>query len=345
MKLFGFLFLSLFAFSVFAEEQSFVESLKVTPYLRLKDTNNFTNNTNGMEFDSSGITLEKNVTPNLFMLFNPEFQRKSAIEGVSSGTANDTLNFFVNEAYFSVNDLTSTYGNYGIKLTAGIYANPNYKMEQYYQPFRFIYKALEDRILANGKRDLGVMISKNFFDDMLRTSISYITGVGSNGEFSVNANNDNINSGGSRLNATLFPFKNAGDALKELSLGFNLKSIFMSAARSHYSFLLGYKYDKFASSLEYLKSYSASAIKYVNAVSFSTSYEIASYFQPMFRWDYTDMANTAGKRSPDHLIILGANTKWFDGKLQAALTYDQEYNPSSKATIAKRLMISTQYKY
>jgi hypothetical protein len=345
MKFVGFLFLSLFAFSVFAQEQSFVESIKVTPYLRVKEINDFTSRSSGIEFDTSGIVVEKNVTPNLFVLVNPEFQRKSAIEGVSSGTVNDTLNFFVNEAYFSVNDITSTYGDYGLKLTAGIYANPNYKMEQYYQPFRFIYKGLEDRLLSNGKRDLGVMMSKNFFGDMLRTSISYITGVSANGEFSVNANNDNINAGASRLNVTLFPFRNAGDALKELSIGLNLKSVFMSVARSHYSFLLGYKYDKFASTLEYLKSYSTSATKYVNAASFSASYEVVSYFQPLFRWDYSDMSNTTGKRTPNNFIVLGANTKWFDGKLQAALTYDQEYNPSSKATTAKRLMIATQYRY
>ncbi|MEI6079449.1 MAG: hypothetical protein WCQ53_02260 [bacterium] len=352
MRVFSLFCLSLFAFSIYAEgqpavaeEQSFMESLKVKPYLRVKETNDFTARKNSVEFDSSGIVIEKNVTSNLSVLFNPEFGRQSSVQGTAITTGNDYLGFFVNEAYFTINDLTKTYGDYGIKLTVGAYANPNYKMEQYYQPFRFVYKALEDKLLTNGKRDLGAMISKNFFEDRVRTSISYITGVSSDGEFSANAGNDNINSGASRLNVTVFPFKGMGDAVKDLSLGLNLKSVLMSVARSWYSVLLGYKYDKFTTSLEYLKSYSTNASTYVGGSSFFAAYEILSYFQPIVRWDYTDMSATTGKRTRDDLVVMGVNTKWFDGKLQAALTYDQEYNATTKGNIAKRLMVSTQYSY
>ncbi|MCX6111693.1 MAG: hypothetical protein NTY22_00160 [Proteobacteria bacterium] len=348
MKFLGLLFLSLFAFSGYSQDtqdQSFVESLKVKPYLRVRETNDSVSRKNSLEFDSSGIVIEKTVTPNLSVLFNPEFQRQSAIQGVSTGTSNDYLGFFVNEAYFTINDLTRTSGDLGIKLTAGVYANPNYKMETYYQPFRFIYKPLEDKILANGKRDLGVMVSKNFFDDAVKTNIAYVTGVSSNGEFSVNPNNDNINAGAVRLDVTVFPFKNVNAALKDLSLGLNWKAVLMSISRSWYSLLLGYKYDKLSTSLEYLKSYSTNAATYISGASFFASYEICSMFQPIVRWDYTDTSATTGKRTPDHLVVMGANTKWFDGKLQAALTYDQEYIPSTKATIAKRIMLSTQYSY
>jgi len=327
------------------QDQSFVESLKVKPYLRVRDTNDSVTKKNSMEFDSSGIVIEKIVSPNLSVLFNPEFQRQTAIQGTSIGTSNDYLGFFVNEAYFTINDLTRTNGDLGIKLTAGAYANPNYKMETYYQPFRFIYKPFEDKILSNGKRDLGVMISKNFFGDAIRSSVSYITGESSNGEFSINSNNDNVNAGAMRLNLTVFPFREANDALKELSIGLNLKSVLMSVSRSWYSLLLGYKYDKFSTSLEYLKSYSTNAASYISGASFFASYEICSMLQPLVRWDYTDTSATSGKRTPDHLIVMGLNSKWFDGKLQAAVTYDQDYNPSTMVALAKRFMISTQYSY
>ena len=36
------------------------------------------------------------------------------------------------------------------------------------------------------------------------------------------------------------------------------------------------------------------------------------------------------------------NTKWFEDKLQAAVTYDQTYCPDVMVTAAKRFMISTQ---
>ncbi len=348
MKFFSLLFLSLFAISGYSQDtqdQSFLESIKVKPYLRIKDTNDSVSRKNTLEFDSSGIVIEKIVSPNLSVLFNPEFQRQSALQGTSTGASNDYLGFFVNEAYFTVNDLTRNNGDLGIKLTAGAYANPNYKMETYYQPFRFIYKPLEDKILSNGKRDLGVMISKNFFGDAIRSSVSYITGESSNGEFSINSNNDNVNAGAMRFNLTVFPFREANEALKELSIGLNLKSVLMSVSRSWYSLLLGYKYDKFSTSLEYLKSYSTNAASYISGASFFTTYEFCSLIQPIFRWDYTDTSATTGKRTPDHLIVMGANTKWFDGKLQAALTYDQEFNPSTNVNLAKRIMISTQYSY
>jgi hypothetical protein len=350
MKFLSFALLTLFSFSVFAQDQAAqtpqqapTESLKITPYLRLKMVNDSVARKNSIDFDTSGITIEKKFGENFSVLVNPEFKRGTALFGAAS--TNDSLDFFLNQGYFTINDLTRSYGDYGLKLTAGLYQNPNYNVEQYYQPYRFIYKGLEDRILTNGKLDLGVMLSKNFFEDVLRVYLSYITGVSNVGEFFVDPSNDNINAGGSRLNVSVFPFLKMGDALKELSLNFNLKALGRANARSWYSFLLGYKYDRLATSLEYLKSYSSNASTYVGAASFGASYDVYGPLQAIARWDYTDLSATTGKRTHDDLYLIGANTKWFSGKLQAALTYDQDYNPSTHKAVAKRVMIATQCKF
>jgi hypothetical protein len=323
------------------------DSLKITPYIRMRSTSNFTNRQTVMDMDSSGIIFEKKVGDNFTAVFVPEFNRRSSVSPLTSTTTtnytNDTLDAYINELYLEVKDISRSYGDYGISLKLGQYEAPFYRLEQSYQPFRFIYKPLEDKLLTNGRLDLGLMLGKSLFDDSLKIYLSYITGASKNGELFPSTNNDSINAGASRFMINFSPFKTMGNAaLKDLSLTFNLKAYGRVNAKSYYNFLLGYKYDRFAASLEYLKTYSTDIAKFLSAVSFSTSYDIYGPFQGLFRWDYSD---TGTKRTADHLIVAGVNTKWLEGKWQVAFTFDNERNPSTSTTIANRFMISSQYKY
>jgi hypothetical protein len=184
------------------------------------------------------------------------------------------------------------------------------------------------------------MFTQSFLDEAINVSLGYITGVSYVGEFTPAVENDNINAGGAHLVVTFFPFKNFEEGLKELSFTLNLKSVFRGTARSNYNLLIGYKRDKFATSLEILKTYSSVRATDIQAVSFGASYDVWGPLQALARWDYSD--NKSAVNVHDHLFVLGMNTKWFDSKLQAALTYDQDYDPSAKTTIAKRIMIATQ---
>lgn len=334
-KFFAILFVVAFSAPVFAQND-----LKVSPFLRMKMVDTTTTKTNSIDFDLSGVQISKKFSDNFSVTVTPGFFRESLYGTGHAVANNDSLNFSLIEGYMSIRDITNTCGDCGLGLVAGQYESMFYKMEQYYQPFRFIYKPLDSKLMINNYTDLGVMFTKSFMDEAINLSLGYITGVSYVGEFTPAVENDNINAGGAHFVATFFPFKGFGEGLKELSLTFNLKSVFRGTARSNYNFLLGYKYDKFATSLEFLKTYSSVRLTDISAVSFGASYEVWGPFQALFRWDYSDDKSAVNVH--DHLFVLGVNTKWFDSKLQAALTYDQEYNPSSKTTVAKRIMLATQ---
>lgn len=326
-KFFAILFVVAFAAPAFAQDD-----VKINPFLRMKMVDNTMAKTNSVDFDLSGVQISKKFSDNLSVTVTPGFSRGSIYDPTA---VNNDLTFALIEGFFAINDITKGYGDYGISLTAGQYENPFYKMEQYYQPFRFIYKPIDSKLMANEYVDLGVMMAKSFFDSALNVSFAYVSGL------NYFAAPETVNNaGGARLVATFLPFKNFGEGLKELSLTFNLKTIFRNTARSNYNFLLGYKYAGFAASLEYLKTYSSVRFTDIQAMSFGASYDVWGPLQAIARWDYSDDKSAAAQF--DHLFLLGMNTKWYEGKLQAALTYDQEYDPQTKTNIAKRIMIATQ---
>lgn len=326
-KFFAVLFVVAFAAPVFAQDD-----VKINPFLRLKMVDNTMAKTNALDFDLSGVQISKKFSDNLSVTVTPGISRGSLY---SRATVNNDLHFSLIEGYFSIRDLTNTCCDCGLGLIAGQYESPFYKMEQYYQPFRFIYSPLDSKLMLSEYVDLGVMMTKSFLDDAINLSLGYVAG------FNYFAAPELVtNAGGAHLVATFFPFKNFGEGLKELSLTFNLKSIFRNTARSNYNFLLGYKYDKFATSLEYLKTYSSVRATDIQALSFGASYDVWGPIQALARWDYSD--DKSALNQFDHLFLVGMNTKWFDSKLQAAITYDQEYDPKAKTNVAKRIMLATQ---
>lgn len=337
-----FVLLALVAFLAPAFANAEDDGLKVSPFLRFKLVNDSVANQTYHDFDLSGIEISKKVTDNLSVKVTPGFFRKS-LYGVGQAAGTDNLDFVLVEGYFSIGDLTKGYGDQGINLMAGQYEQPFYTMEEYYQPFRFIYRPIDYKLMENEYVDLGVMASKSFFDNAINLYLGYLSGVSWMGEYTVSPNNDNINAGGVRLVASFFPFKKFCDCWKDLSLTFNLKSIARTDARSNYNFLLGYKYERLSTSLEYLKTYSTVKATDIQATSFGISYDVWGPFQALGRWDYSD--NKSAANQYDHLFLIGMNTKWFDGKLQAAVTYDQDYDPKAKVALAKRVMVATQFHY
>jgi hypothetical protein len=316
------------------------DDLKVSPFLRLKMTSDFVSDQTGHDFEISGVKIEKDVTDNLAVAVTPGFLRASALSGTT--TANNTLDFFLVEGYFKINDLTSTYGDYGLALTAGQYIAPFHKMEQYYQPYMFVMRPIDFRMMPNNYGELGVMLSQSFFDDMIMANLAYSSGAGI-----WNPTMIIPNTGALILTATFFPFKTMDEVINELSLTVNVKSVLRATERSNYNFLLGYKYAWLATSLEFLKTYSSDRLNDISALSFGLSADVYGPFQAMARWDYSDdnaLAPVTGSRY-DHDFLVGINTKWFDDKLQAAVTYDQSYDPQAKTTKAKRIMLATQFCY
>lgn len=323
-KLFAIVFAVAFTAPAFAQS----DTLKVDTFLRYKMTTDFVSDLTYHDFDLSGVRIAKEFGDNFSAVITPGFN-------FYQRTANERINFGLIEAYFKINDLTSTYGDYGITLVAGQYESPFYTMEQYYQPYRFIYRPIDYKLMDDEYVDLGAMVGVKMFDEAISVSLGYISGR------SWLVNLDNY--GGTRLVATFFPFKNFGEALEELSLTFNLKSVFDTRQRSNYNFLLGYKYGCFATSLEYLKTYSSDKATDIQAMSFGASYDVWGPLQALARWDYSDAVDATITGSQyQHLFLLGVNTKWFDNALQAAVTYDQAYNPQAKTTMAKRIMVATQ---
>jgi len=321
------------------------DDLQINPFLRMKMVDETMSKTNSVDFDLSGVQISKKFGDNFSVTVTPGFYRESLYgnghpQGGVAPQVNDSLNFALIEGYFSIRDLTKTYGDYGLNLVVGQYESPFYKMEEYYQPFRFIYRPLDYKLMTNNYVDLGAMFAMSFWKEAINVSLGYISGTSFVGEFTPAIENDNVNAGGTHLVATIFPFKSYDEGLKDLSLTFNLKSVFRSQARSNYNFLLGYKYDKFSTSLEYLKTYSSVRLTDIQAVSFGASYDVWGPWQALARWDYSD--NKSAVSVHDHLFLIGVNSKWFDNKLQAALTYDQDYDPSAKRSVAKRIMLATQ---
>jgi hypothetical protein len=328
-KFFAILFVVAFSAPVFAQDD-----VKIDPFLRLKMVDDTTTKTNAIDLDLSGIQISKKFSDNLSMTVTPGVYRGSIYN--MNPAANANLSFALVEGFFAINDISKGYGDYGLGLVAGQYESPFYKMEQYYQPFRFIYSPLDSKLMSSEYVDLGLMMTKSFLENAINLSLGYVSGL----NYFTDPSDGAVNAGGAHLVANFAPFKKFGEGLKDLSLTFNLKSVFRATARSNYNFLLGYKYEKFATSLEYLKSYSSVRATDIQAVSFGASYDVWGPIQALARWDYSDDKSAVDQH--DHLFLLGMNTKWFDSKLQTALTYDQEYDPSAKTTIAKRIMVATQ---
>jgi len=312
--------------------------VKINPFLRMKMVDNDVSKTNNVYTDLSGIQFSKKFGDNLSVTVTPGFTGANFTgEAPSLG---GTMNFELIEGFFAINDITKGYGNYGIDFVAGQYESVFYKMEQNYQPFRFIYMPIDSKLMSEEYVDLGAMVGKSFANGIVNVSLGFVSGR--NYLSGVDADNS-----GARVVATVSPFKNAGAEFKELSLTMNVKSVFRATDTSNYNFLVGYKYDKFASSFEYLGTYNNdNGVNGKKALSFGASYEVWGPLQALVRWDYLrpvpDAVKAALITHREHLVLLGMNTKWFDDKLQAALTYDQTYDTTAKAATNKRLMIATQ---
>ena len=313
------------------------EDLKVSPFLRLKMVSEFVADQTALDFEISGVKIEKDVTDNLAVAVTPGFTG-TLFDGTARAAG--ALNFFLVEGYFQINDLTKDYGDYGLALTAGQYITPFYKMEQYYQPYMFVMRPLDFRMMPNNFGELGVMLSQSYFDDMIFANLAYSTGAGIWNPIIT------PNTGAFLLTATFFPFKTMDEVINELSLTVNVKSVLRADQRSNYNFLLGYKYAWFATSLEFLKTYGSDRATDISALSFGASADVYGPFQAMVRWDYSDATDTTitGSRY-DHDFLVGVNTMWFDDTLQAAITYDQSYDPQAKTTKAKRIMLAAQFSY
>lgn len=333
--------LAVFAVVAVSASAFAADDFTVNPFLRFKMQSEFVNDQTSMDFDLSGITIEKKFGDNFSAVVTPGFMRKNAITGAAA-VANNTVDFVLVNGFFKINDLTKEYGDYGIALTVGQYESPMYFAEQAYQPFRFVMQPLDSRLMPANYVELGAMVSKNFFENALMVSLMYSSGRGMWNGYN-NPADALGNAGASVLTTTIAPFKNFDvEALKELALTFNWKAVARASERSNYNFLLGYKYAGFATSLEYLGTYSSNNdVNKIMALSFGASYDVWENLQPMVRWDYADSKDITLARY-EHIFLVGLNTKWFEDKLQAAITYDQDYLPDTKTTAAKRFMISTQ---
>ena len=231
------------------------DDLSVNPFIRFKMMSDFVApKTTSHDFDLSGVTIEKKFGENFLAVVTPGFARKSAFSGVAAAT-NNTVDFLLVQGYFKINDLTRTYGDYGVALTVGQYESPMYLVEQSFQPFRFVMSPLDSRLLAANYVELGAMVSKSFFEDALMTSVMYSSGRGMFNGFN-NPVDALGNAGATVLTATAVPFKTFdNDAVKDISVTVNWKAAARTSVRSNYNLLLGYKYAGFASSLEYLATY------------------------------------------------------------------------------------------
>ena len=334
--------LVIFSASCFAQA---AKDFDLKSVIRFRLESDFVPKTTRMDFDFTYFQLTKNFGENFSAVFAPGIVR-SALSVNTTAIKNDTLNFALYAAFFKINDVTKSNGDYGVSIVGGQYFSPFYTTEQYYQPFKFIEKPLDFRLFPNTITPLGVMVSKNFFDNVLRTTLAYVSGAGAwNSELFPAAYNDNVNAGGVHLMASFFPFTNMDETIKDLSVTLNVMSIARVTARSGYNILVGYKYEKFATSLEYAGAYSSIATNKVSAISFGASYDVWGPFQVLGRYDYADIKNPALTFLPSNLnnvFLLGLNTKWFDNHFQVAVTYDQNYDPSTKANVSKRFMIATQ---
>jgi len=332
--------LSILSSPAFSEDTG---SIKTNILLRPRAISDFVTKKSSMDFDLSGIRVEKNINDNVSGVIFPGFVRTSNFVK-NDYVENDFLSFALIEGYFNFNDITKGYGDANIGMKAGQFIVPFYNMEQKYQPYRFIYKPLDYKTLPTNFADLGLMLYSSFFSKMLDVSFGYITGAGVwNNELREDENNDNTNAGAFMFTTSFYPFKNGAEAVKELSLTFNWKAVLKAASRSNCNVLLGYKYRSLATSFEVLRAYSRIRSKDITATSLGISYDIYGPFQAIGRWDYTD--NMGATPRLYHFFLLGMNTKWQDSKIQAALTYDQDYNPATKAATAKRLMLAAQFNY
>jgi len=327
----------------FAQDVKEPDPIKVNVLLRPKMITDFASKQNSMDFDLSGIRVERVINDNISGIIYPGFARSSANVN-SSSINNDMLTFVLIEGYFNFKDVTKNYGDAGLGMKVGQFTVPFYNVEQSYQPFRFIYKPLDYKMMPTNFADLGVMLHRPIADNMVDIWLGYVTGAGIwNSELRSDDLNDNVNAGCLLLTTSFFPFKKGSDAIKDLSLTFNLKAVARTSARSSYNFLLGYKYSSLATSVEYLNTYSTNRSKDLTATSFGISYDVYGPFQAIGRWDYSD--NNSAAVHLDHLFLIGVNTKWQKGAIQASLTYDQDYDPAAKKAIAKRLMLATQFYY
>ena len=340
-----FVLIALIAFSTtcFAEA---AKDFDIKGVIRFRLESDFVPKTTKMDYDFTYLQVTKTFGDNFSFVFAPGIIR-SSLSVNSTSIKNDTLNFVVYAGNFKINDVTRGYGDYGISVVGGQYFSPFFVMEQYYQPFKFIEKPLDFKFFPNTITPLGFMVSKNFLENVIRASMAYVSGAGAwNSELYAGLYNDNVNAGGVHLMVSLFPFmKNESSAMKDLSLTVNIMSIARTTARSSYNLLLGYKYEKFATSFEYAGAYSSIATNKVSAMSVGASYDVWGPMQVLGRYDYADIkavTQTFYLTNINNVFLLGLNTKWFDGHFQVATTYDQDYNPSTKATANRRFMLATQ---
>jgi len=309
--------------------------VKINPFLRMKMVDDDVSKTNNVYTDLSGIQFSKKFGDNLSVVVTPGFNGSVGINGEAPSA---TMNFALIEGFFAINDITKGHGNYGIEFVAGQYESTFFKMEQNYQPFRFIYMPIDSKLMNEEYVDLGAMVGKSFANGIVNVSLGFVSG---RNYLSSPTGADSGDNAGARVVATVYPFKNAGEEVRDLSLTMNLKSVFRAEYQSNYNFLVGYKYDKFAASVEYLGTYNNDIdVNGQKALSIGASYDVWGPLQALARWDYVKSNITDSPR--DHLVLLGMNTKWFDDKLQAAVTYDQTYLTVFKTTMNKRLMIATQ---
>lgn len=320
------------------------DDFTVNPFVRFQMASEFVGpNTMSHDFDLSGITLEKKFGDNLSIVATPGFMRKNMISG-NPAARNNTVDFVLVNGYFKINDLTSCCGDYGLALTVGQFESPMYLMEQYYQPFRFIRNSIDSTLMPANYVEMGAMLAQSYFDESIVASLIYSSGRGMWNGFN-NPVDTLGNAGAFILTATFAPFKTFdNEALKDLALTINWKALNRTTERSNYNLLLGYKYADFATSFEYIGTYSKNNdANQIKAMSFGASYDVWKNLQPLVRWDYVDSKDlTVTGTRYGHVFLLGLNTKWFEDKLQAAISYDQTYCPDTKVNASKRVMLSTQ---
>ena len=104
----------------------FAADVSVNYVLRPGLTTNFDTDQTNVDFNLSYVTLKKDFTDNLTATVTPGFARR----GDAANDTIDTLDLYVLEANFMVNDVTKGYGDYGIYVMAGQRLNPFYHLEE-----------------------------------------------------------------------------------------------------------------------------------------------------------------------------------------------------------------------
>jgi hypothetical protein len=156
--------LAVFAVVAVSASAFAADDLTVNPFLRFKMQSEFVTDQTSMDFDLSGVTIEKKFGNNFSAVVTPGFMRKNVITNVAAvAGANNTVDFVLVNGFFRINDLTSEYGDYGLALTVGQYESPMYFVEQNYQPFRFVMQPLDSRLMPANYNAFKELL-RRFFD-------------------------------------------------------------------------------------------------------------------------------------------------------------------------------------